>query len=289
MHRPPTEARSELALACLDLPAGLRLHYLEAGQGPPIVFVHGGMGDCFSWKPQLDAFAPEFRVISYSRRYSYPNANLADERNHSSRNEARDLDAFLRRMGRGPAHIVGTSYGALIALTYALDRPRQVLSLVLAEPPLLRWVQAAPDGGRVCDTFLREVWEAAGRAFMTGRPRHAMRRLYDGMRGAGTFDLLSDGQLESVLRNTRAMERLVLSTDPFPDLSMETVARLQMPVLLITGENTVPFHRLAHAAVARVLPRAEQSVIANAGHAAAIENPEAFNGAVRGLVSRRRR
>jgi pimeloyl-ACP methyl ester carboxylesterase len=273
----------------MDLPAGIRLHYLEAGQGAPIVFVHGGMGDCFSWQPQLDAFAPQFRVISYSRRYSYPNANPADERNHSSRNEARDLDAFLRRLRCRPAHIVGTSYGALIALTYALNRPREVLSLVLAEPPLLPWVRAAPNGGRVCDTFLREVWEPAARAFVTGRPQHAMRRLYDGMRGPGRFDLLSDGQLEAILRNTRAMERLVLSTDPFPDPSMEAVARLQMPVLLISGENTVPFHRLAHAAVSQVLPRALQMVIANAGHAAANENPEAFNDALGGLVGGRRR
>ena len=253
------------------------------------MFVHGGMGDCFSWMPQLVAFASQFRVISYSRRHSYPNANHADEWNRPSRRDARDLDALVRRLRCGPAHIVGTSYGALIALTYALNRPRQVLSLVLAEPPLLPWVRGAPNGGKVCDTFLREVWEPASKAFMTGRPRHAMRRLYDGMRGPGTFDLLPDAQLESILRNTRAMERLVLSTDPFPDLSMEAVARLQMPVLLITGENTVPFHRLAHAAVARVLPRAEQSVIANAGHAAAAENPEAFNDAVRGLVGRRRR
>lgn len=277
---------NEPVLARLDLPGGIGLHYLENGRGVPIIFLHGGLGDCRSWGAQVEAFAARFRVVSYSRRYSHPNANPIDDPNHSCRQEARDLDDFLRGLRCGPAHLVGTSYGALTALTYALDRPGEVLSLVLIEPPLLPWVRAAPNGAVVCDIFLREVWEPAARAFTAGRKQHAMRCLYDGMRGSGTFDLLNDAQRNAILRNSRAMERLVLSADSFPDLPMAAVARLRMPVLLVTGEHTVPVHRLAHVALARVLPRAEQAVIAHAGHAAASENPEAFNNALGAFLAR---
>lgn len=276
----------EHRLARLDLPGGIGLHYLEAGRGEPIVFLHGGMGDCRSWGPQVEAFASRFRVVSYSRRYSYPNTNPLDDPSHSCRQEARDLNAFLHGLRCGPAHLVGTSYGALTALTYALDRPGDILSLVLVEPPLLPWVRAAPNGAVVCDIFLREVWEPAARAFTAGRKRHAMRCLYDGMRGPGTFELLHDAQLDAIMRNSRAMERLVLSTDSFPDLAVPAAAQLQMPVLLVTGEHTVSVHRLAHVALARVLPRAEQAVIAHAGHAPASENPEAFNNALGGFLAR---
>ena len=281
----PSEIK-EHRLARLDRPGGIGLHYLEDGRGVPIIFLHGGMGDCRSWIPQVEAFAPRFRVVSYSRRYSHPNANSIDDPNHSCRQEARDLDDFLRGLRCGPAHLVGTSYGALTALTYALDRPGEVLPLVLVEPPLLPWVRVASNGAVVCNIFLREVWEPAARAFAAGRRRHAMRCLYDGMRGPGTFVLLDDAQLDAIMRNSRAMESLVLSTDCFPDLPALAVAQLQMPVLLVTGERTVPVHRLAHVALTRVLPRAEQAVIAHAGHAAASENPEAFNNALGGFLAR---
>ena len=281
-HLAPMEYRS----LRLELPGGTGLHYVEAGQGEPMVLLHGGMGDCWSWGPQIEAFASRFRVVSYSRRYNYPNSNTPSEPNHSCRHEAQDLGAFLHELRCGPAHLVGTSYGALTALTYAVDKPGEVLSLVLAEPPMMSWVRAAPDGALVCDAFTREVWEVAASAFAQGCTRHAMRHLYDGMRGQGTFDTLHNAQVEAVLRNARAMEMLLRSTEPFPDVPWPAVVRLRLPVLLISGERTVPLHRLAHAALVRALPQAQQMVIAGAGHAAASENPDAFNAAVLELLAR---
>jgi hypothetical protein len=50
------------------------LHYLECGEGEPLVFVHGALGDLHTFQPQLQTFATSFRVIAYSRRFSPPNA-----------------------------------------------------------------------------------------------------------------------------------------------------------------------------------------------------------------------
>ena len=54
---------------------GVELHYIEAGRGEPLILLIGGQGDYRSWGPQLQALSPHYRVISYSRRYHYPNNN----------------------------------------------------------------------------------------------------------------------------------------------------------------------------------------------------------------------
>ena len=54
---------------------GVELHYIEQGQGEPLILLHGGQGDYRSWEPQMKVLSPQFRVISYSRRYNYPTAS----------------------------------------------------------------------------------------------------------------------------------------------------------------------------------------------------------------------
>src|SRR5437773_12113847 len=69
---------------------GVELHYIEKGQGEPLILLHGGQGDYRSWGPQMEAFSQHYHVISYSRRYNYPNNNPLIK-NHSAYVEAEDL------------------------------------------------------------------------------------------------------------------------------------------------------------------------------------------------------
>jgi pimeloyl-ACP methyl ester carboxylesterase len=55
---------------------------------------------------------------------------------------------------------------------------------------------------------------------------------------------------------------------------------LRIPVLIITGENTIRIHKLVNQELARLLPKADQAMIPNAGHGSPRENPQAFNEAV---------
>src|SRR3989442_12106834 len=48
---------------------GVELHYIEQGQGEPLILLHGGQGDYRSWEPQMKVLSQQYRVISYSRRY----------------------------------------------------------------------------------------------------------------------------------------------------------------------------------------------------------------------------
>jgi non-heme chloroperoxidase len=54
---------------------GMDLHYIEEGRGEPLILLHGGQGDYRSWAPQMEELSGRYHVISYSRRYNFPNDN----------------------------------------------------------------------------------------------------------------------------------------------------------------------------------------------------------------------
>jgi pimeloyl-ACP methyl ester carboxylesterase len=112
-----------------------------------------------------------------------------------------------------------------------------------------------------------------------------MRILVDGFAGTRRFDGLTPAGRAAVMQNARVFQAMTSSSDPFPNLSKDKVRRLRIPVLIITGENTIKIHKLVNKELARLLPAAEQATIPKAGHGSARENPEAFNEAVRKFLA----
>jgi pimeloyl-ACP methyl ester carboxylesterase len=170
---------------------GVELHYVEQGSGEPLILLHGGQGDYRSWVPQIAALSPHFRVISYSRRYHYPNHNPLTATNHSAYTEAEDLTAVINTLGLGPVHLVGTSIGAATALVFALQHPEMVRSLVLAEPPIHAWIRDSAATADVFRAYMTTIQEPAVRAFRAGNDRAAMKAFIDGFAGSARFDELA--------------------------------------------------------------------------------------------------
>lgn len=139
--------------------------YIEQGRGEPVIFVHGSLGDYRSWGAQLAPFCEQHRVISYSRRYHWPNAQPNDDVTYQVAQHVADLGALIEARGLAPAHVVGSSYGALTALSFTVERPDLVRSLVLGEPPLLPWLARRSDGSTLVETFISTAY----------RPWRAMR------------------------------------------------------------------------------------------------------------------
>lgn len=256
---------------------GLELHYIEQGQGEPLILLHGGQGDYRSWGPQMAVFSRHYRVISYSRRYHYPNNNPLAANYHSANTEADDLAAFIGRLRLGRVHLVGASIGAFTALMLAVKKPEMVRSLVLAEPPVHRWAKDDPNGRALYKEFMSTMWEPAAAAFKAGDDQRAMRILVDGFAGAGRFDNLPPEGRAGAMQNSRFFRAATLSSDPFPDLPKDKVKRLSIPILIVSGENTIELHKFVNEELARLLPRAERAIIPKAGHGSARENPQAFN------------
>jgi pimeloyl-ACP methyl ester carboxylesterase len=259
---------------------GIELHYIEQGQGEPVILMHGGIGDYSSWGPQMGPFSGHYRVISYSRRYSYPNMNPVVVPNDSALVDADDLAALIRKLKLGRVRLVGTSAGAFAALALAIEHPQMVRSLVLAEPPVHQWVRDLPGGEAVFQDFLTTISNPAAGAFKNADTERAMRLFVDGMSGPGSFDRLAPERAAVVMRNAPAMKALLLSSDPFPNLSKDRARRLKIPTLVVTSEHAIKIHRLVDEEIVRVLPLAEAVTIPNAGHSSARDNPAAFNAAV---------
>jgi pimeloyl-ACP methyl ester carboxylesterase len=253
---------------------GVELHYVERGSGVPIVFVHGSVDDYRTFEPQLEALSGRYRVISYSRRYNFPNVRTVPSGNHSALVEADDLANLLKALGAYPAHVVGHSYGAYTALILAMKHPELVRSVVLAEPPLLRWLPALPGGQRLYDDFMNGMWVPAGREFRRGNSDQAMRLtiewfgrngyLIDGK--PARFDALPAETRAFMMQNALEWQALTTSSDAFPMLDRAAVKAIKVPILLMSGQNTMEVNKRIETELERLLPRAETAVIRDATH-----------------------
>ncbi|MCE7990385.1 MAG: alpha/beta hydrolase [Roseivirga sp.] len=107
------------------------IHYSSIGEGPAIVFIHGGGVDQHMWQAQIAALAADFQVITYDLRghgkSAYKNNELYD---------IEDLKAILDESGLKQAHLAGLSLGAMIAIDFIMAYPEYVDKLVLMSPGL---------------------------------------------------------------------------------------------------------------------------------------------------------
>jgi pimeloyl-ACP methyl ester carboxylesterase len=109
------------------------LEYEVSGRGEPVVFIHGAfIADTFRPLLAEPSLAGRYRLILYHRR-GYAGSSRASEPVSVAR-QAADCRALLRHLGVERAHVVGHSYGGIVALQLALDTPGVVHSLALLEP-----------------------------------------------------------------------------------------------------------------------------------------------------------
>lgn len=254
---------------------GVTLTYVERGKGNPVVFVHGGGRDYRYWDRHLDAFAEQFRAVAYSRRYAWPNANAEIDPCYNATVDASDLAVLLQTLRLSPAHLVGASIGGVAALFLAAKHPEVVRSLVLAEPPVLRWALDHPTGRVEFDRFLGEAFRPAGELFRAGEPERAMELLTDAFLGRGTFAAFPDALRRKVMRSSRDWAAQTMSGAPFPELSRDAVRAIDKPVLMLSGDRTIPMHALVDDELERLLPNVERVVVPDATHDLWADQPEA--------------
>lgn len=108
---------------------GVELAYVESGSGEPLVLLHGGNAD----RCQFDVFrpllGPGIRAIAYDQRDS-PDSPC-DPVAYTTDDHASDAAALIEALGFETAHVMGTSYGGIVAMTLAIQYPERVKSLVL--------------------------------------------------------------------------------------------------------------------------------------------------------------
>lgn len=117
---------------------GRRLHYVVAGDGPPVILIHGASGNLLDWTYSMfDKLAENHRVLAVDRPglgFSDP-APVADD----LFSQADVINAAARQLGFGASTIVGHSYGGSVSLAYALNHPGDVSGLLLLAAPSHVW------------------------------------------------------------------------------------------------------------------------------------------------------
>jgi len=120
--------------------AGVRLAYLEQGQGEPIILLHGGMADSeYNWVQFgiIDALAKGHRVIALDLRGHGRSAKPHEVRQYG-RVMAQDVLNLMDALKIDKAHLLGYSLGSLVTLTLVADHPGRVLSAAFGGPGWIR-------------------------------------------------------------------------------------------------------------------------------------------------------
>ena len=105
---------------------GVGLHYEEAGEGTPVLFIHEFAGDHRSWEPQVRFLSRRHRCVTYAARGYPPSDVPTDPEAYSQDLAVADALAVLDHLGVERAHIVGQSLGGWAAMGLAIAHPDRV-------------------------------------------------------------------------------------------------------------------------------------------------------------------
>jgi len=108
------------------------LHYVEAGQGPLVVLLHGFPEFWFGWRKQIGALAAEgFRVVAPDLRGYNLSSRPADVADYAADRLADDISGLIRELGAESALLVGHDWGGTVAWTTAMNHPEVVERLAI--------------------------------------------------------------------------------------------------------------------------------------------------------------
>lgn len=275
---------------------GTTLALRVTGRGTePVILVHANVTDWRSWLPLVPHLEPDFRVVNYSRRYHVPNAPLGPDDRESLADQAEDLAALIERLALGPAHLVGNSSGAFIALLVAQKHPHLVRSLVLEEAPvislffeamppppakLLASFVTAPIATFAIAKFGATAMGPAVAAFTRGDDEQGLALFRRGVFGDAALD---DAQLERMRENLAPHKALMLGSG-LPPFRAADAAGVRTPTLVVSSANGTRFQRKISERLARVLANARHVVVDDAAHFVHEGNPERVASLVRELA-----
>jgi pimeloyl-ACP methyl ester carboxylesterase len=254
---------------------GLDLAYTDQGQGLPVVLLHAFPQNRTMWTPQVEALSTTNRVIAPDfRGFGESDAPLW---HYTLEQFADDVKGLLDHLSIRQAVLVGLSMGGYTLFAFWRKYAERVKGLVLADTR----AQADTEEGR------------AGR-FAMAQTAHA--------RGAPAIadimlpKLLSPVALQTkpdLVRQVRAtIERTqvsgiagaLMAMAERPD-SVPLLPQIARPVLVITGELDGPTPPADGQLMAERIPGARLEIIPQAGHLSNLEQPEAFNQAVRSFLN----
>lgn len=257
----------------------ITLHYVEAGSGDTVIFVHGSISDYAYWEGPFEALSKRYHVIAYSRRYNYPNTNVS-RAGYSAITDADDLAALVQALHLGKVYVIGHSYGALTALFLLVNHPGVARAVVLAEPPAVSLLnhligdRAAAGLAMHADIEKRMV-QPMRRAFATKNSEGGVKIFVDYVRDKpSAWASLNAATRAETMRDAHEWEVMMTVGELFPSIDPAAIAKIEVPVLLLSGQNSYPFLNLTDEQLNRLIPKSERIVLNGAGHQMFYDLPE---------------
>ncbi len=241
------------------------LQYEVAGEGDPVVFLHGFGLDSRMWDAQWPVFTRRYRAIRYDLR-GYGRSSLPEE----PYAHVDDLLALIEFLRARPAHLVALSMGGRFALRLAAQEPAAVRSLTL--------VDAVLDGHVWSKDWLRrwrQMTEQATDGDVAGAKHLWLNHpLFEPARRHAPVA----GALEAMVESYSGWHWRRSDTETAPVQPVaEVLAAMSIPTLVIVGEQDLPDFQLIARRLAGDMPNATLRVIAGSGHMTNLEAPAVFN------------
>jgi esterase len=252
----------------------MRLQALEAGQGQPLVLLHGLFGSARNWGAVQKALAADYRVVALDMRNhgASPHAPAMD---YAA--QAADVAETLATLGIKRAMVLGHSMGGKAAMMLALTQSELIERLIIADiaprpyPPALRAVVAAMQAVPMHAALTRQE---ADQALRTAVPEAPIRSF-----------LLQNLRFETKPPSWRiGLAEIAAAMPEIEDFTPPQGAPFDGPTLAMAGALSPYIRADDHAAFRALFPRIAFVSIPRAGHWLHAENPEGFLAELQGFL-----
>ena len=257
--------------------------FREAGSGAGVVCTHSNASTSSQWTALMELLAPNFHVFAVDSYGAGKSPEWPSDRVISLRDEVALIEPVLARAG-APLVLVGHSYGAAVALIAAVDRPERVRALALYEPTLFAVIEAEGAAPNDADG-IRDAVGAAAAALDAGDRNAAAEHFIDYWMGPGSWRKTPEKRqpaIASAIVNVRRWKHALFS-EPTP---LSAFARLDVPVLYMTGARSTASARGVARRLCAALPRVERLELDDAGHMGPITHAAEVNEAIAGFLAR---
>ncbi|MBM6595880.1 alpha/beta fold hydrolase [Microvirga pudoricolor] len=247
---------------------------LDIGEGEPVLFLHGAVGDLRTWERQCEALSDRYRCMAYTQRWFGPVPWRPNGPPFGTTAHAGDLIAFVEAVGAGPVSLVAWSYAGHVAFEAALAHPDLFQRILVFEPGVPTYVED-PAERAAFGVEARQAFGPVSAALAAGDLREAVRRLIDASGGEGSFDGQAASCSAIEIDNAHTLPMLFGQTPPRAITAVD-LATLAVPVSIAWGARTRPIYRIPSQAAARAIGGAAHWEIPEAGHLWPDHEPEAF-------------
>jgi pimeloyl-ACP methyl ester carboxylesterase len=252
------EATQEFAMPKLNRD-GVNIYYEIHGSGPPLLLTHGYSSTSAMWQGQIAALSKQHKLILWDMRGHGQSDYPDDAAAYSETLTVGDMAALLDHVGADNAIVGGLSLGGYMSLAFYRAHPERVRALLIIDT-----------GPGFKKDEAREAWNK--RAHETGD-----RFEREGLEG---LKLASRERSSVVHRDASGLARAARGMLTQRDAGViETLPHIRVPALVVVGAHDTPFLAASDYMAAKI-PGAKKVVIPAAGHAANIDQPQAFIDAV---------